>query len=94
MAWALGNARTGRVADERLCLPQVVSLWRIPKLELVGDELSPSWGGNEDVGRCRGRIVIAVASARERDALRLLCAGGNEKNKQERLSSGREQALR
>ena len=77
---ALGNARAGRVADERLCLPQAIPMRWVPRLELVGDELSPSWGGNEDVGRCRGRFVIAVASARERDVLSLLCAGGNGKN--------------
>ena len=69
-----------RVAVTHLRLPQAMPSRRILRPELVGDELNPSWGEDEDVSRCRGRFVVAVTRARERDALRLLCAGDNGKN--------------
>ena len=73
----MGNARTSRVADECLDLPQAILSRRIPKLELDGDGLSSPRDEDEDAERCRGRFVVALASARERDALRLFCVGGN-----------------
>ena len=50
------------------------------ELELRGDELSSFRGEDEDVGRSRGRFDVAMAGARERVTLRLLCAWGNERN--------------
>ena len=39
------------------------------ELELFGNELSQSWGEDEDAGRSRGHFVVAMVGARERVAL-------------------------